>query len=39
MFEKIEKWYRQSLWSESMVRKAVEKGILTEYEAAAILNA
>lgn len=37
MFEKIEKWYRQSLWTESMVRKAVIKHILTEDEAAAIL--
>lgn len=30
MFEKIKKWYHQGLRTETMVRKAVEKGIITE---------
>lgn len=38
MKEKIAKWYAQGLWSEAMVLRAVEKGILTEAEASAILN-
>jgi hypothetical protein len=29
MKEKIEKWYKQGLWSAPMVRQAVEKGVLT----------
>ena len=29
MKEKIEKWYKQGLWSKSMVADAVEKGIIT----------
>lgn len=38
MKNKIEKWYKQGLWSAEMVRNAVEKGILTADEAAEILN-
>ena len=30
MFEKIKKWYIQGLWTEVMVRNAVNKGIITE---------
>ena len=30
MKEKIEKWYKQSLWTEAMVRNAVDKGIITK---------
>lgn len=38
MKNKIEKWYKQGLWSAEMVQNAVEKGILTADEAAEILN-
>ena len=37
MFEKIKKWYKQGLWTEKMVRNAVEKGVLTEEQANEIL--
>lgn len=30
MKDKITKWYKQGLWTEEMVRNAVNKGILTE---------
>ena len=33
MFEKINKWYKQGLWTAEMVQNAVTKGILTEDEA------
>ena len=39
MFEKIKKWYKQGLWTESMVQNAVKKGVLTADEAAEILSA
>lgn len=35
---KIAKWYKQGLWTEEMVLNAVKKGILTEDEAAEILE-
>ena len=38
MKDKIAKWYRQGLWTEEMVHNAVDKGIITEEEAAEILN-
>lgn len=38
MYEKIEKWYKQGLWTEEMVLMAVEKGILITDEAAEILK-
>lgn len=38
MFEKINKWYKQGLWTELMVRNAVVKGILTEEQANEILT-
>lgn len=37
MKERIEKWYKQGLWTDEMVLDAVEKGILTAEEAAEIL--
>ena len=38
MFDKIKKWYKQGLWSEPMVRTAVEKGIITDEQCAVILE-
>ena len=32
MKDKIAKWYKQGLWTEDMVRQAVEKGVITEDE-------
>ena len=37
MKEKIAKWYKQGLWTAAMVQNAVDKGVLTETEAAEIL--
>ena len=37
MYEKIKRWYKQGLWTAAMVRKAVEKGVLTEVQAEDIL--
>ena len=36
MFDKISKWYKQGLWTTTMVNNAVLKGILTEEEASKI---
>lgn len=30
MKEKIAKWYKQGLWTTSMVQNAVQKGIITQ---------
>lgn len=38
MYEKIKKWYKQGLWTEEMVMNAVDKGVLTEEQAAEILG-
>lgn len=38
MKEKIEKWYKQGLWTAKMVQNAVKKGVLTADEAAEILS-
>ena len=38
MKEKIERWYHMGLWTEEMVRNAVTKGVLTEDDAAQILD-
>lgn len=38
MKEKIAKWYRMGLWTDSMVRNAVKKGVLTEKEANEIIG-
>lgn len=37
MYERIKKWYGMGLWTEEMVMNAVEKGKITEAEAAEIL--
>ena len=39
MKEKIEKWYKQGLWTAQMVQNSVTKGKLTADEAAEILSA
>lgn len=38
MKEKIRKWYNQGLWTDTMVRNAVVKGIITEADAEEILG-
>ena len=38
MVEKIRKWYTQGLWTAHMVRNAVEKGVITEEDAANIVG-
>lgn len=38
MTEKIKKWYRQGLWTCSMVYQAAQKGVLTQQEADGILK-
>lgn len=38
MFEKIKKWYFQKLWSEDMVRNALEKGVITKEQYAEIIS-
>lgn len=35
---KVAKWYKQGLWTEEMVLKAVDKGSLTADEAAEIIG-
>lgn len=37
MFEKIKKWYKQGLWNETMVRNALNKGVITEEQLNEIL--
>lgn len=36
MYEKIKKWYAQGLWKAAQVQQAVEKGLLTAEQYAAI---
>ena len=38
MFEKIKRWYCLGLWTEAMVQNAVAKAVLTQQEAARILE-
>lgn len=38
MYEKIKKWYKQGLWTETMVLNAVSKDKLTAEEANDILG-
>ena len=38
MKDRIAKWYRQGLWTRDMVLHAVEKGVLTDEDAAEILG-
>lgn len=39
MKDKIEKWYNQGLWTDEMVKQAVEKGVITQAECDEILGA
>jgi hypothetical protein len=36
--EKVAKWYKQGLWTASMIQDAVDKGALTEEEANEIIE-
>lgn len=38
MYEKIKRWYTLGLWTAEMVQNAVEKGIITEEQAAEIMS-
>ena len=38
MYEKIKQWYAQGLWTEEMVRQAVQKGVITEEQCNEILG-
>lgn len=38
MYGKIEKWYRQGLWTATMVLNAVSKGAITQEQADQILT-
>jgi hypothetical protein len=39
MFEKINRWYKQGLWTSEMVLNAITKGVITEKQASEILGA
>lgn len=36
--EKLEMWYKQGLWNEEMILQAVEKGGISQEDAAEILG-
>lgn len=38
MKDKIARWYNLGLWTEAMVMNAVDKGIITQNQAAEILG-
>ena len=38
MKDRIMRWYKMGLWSAAMVQDAVNKGVLTEEDAAEILG-
>lgn len=38
MFNKIKKFYDMGLWTEKMVKDAVDKGVITEKEYYLIIN-
>lgn len=38
MYNKIKKWYEQSLWTEKMVKQAIEKGVITQLQGQMILE-
>lgn len=38
MFKKIQKWYRQGLWTAAMVRNAADKHLITCAQMEEILN-
>ena len=39
MKSKIEKWYKQGLWTAEMVRNAAQKGVITEKDYCEITGA
>lgn len=36
MYEKIERWYRQGLWTAAMVQTAADKGVIAQAQADSI---
>lgn len=38
MYEKIERWYRQGLWTAEMVNAAAKKGVITKAQASKIIT-
>lgn len=38
MYEKIKKWYKQGLWSKTMVLNAYNKGIISEEQYKTIIK-
>lgn len=38
MFEKIKKWYRMGLWTDAMVQKAADKGVISQEQAEEIIK-
>jgi hypothetical protein len=38
VYEKIKKWYKQGLWTKEMVRSALAKGVITEYQLKEIIG-
>ena len=38
MYERIRRWFSLGLWSAEMVRRALEKGVLTRAQTADILG-
>jgi hypothetical protein len=38
MKDKIAKWYKQGLWNAEMVQIAADKGVITQEQAAEILD-
>lgn len=38
MFERIKKWHSMGLWTEEMVKNAVDKGVITEEQCNEILG-
>lgn len=38
MLEKIERWYKQGLWTAAMVETAVKKGVITEEQGRGIVE-
>lgn len=38
MYDKIERWYKQGLWSVEMVQTAADKGVITQAQADKILG-
>ena len=38
MYEKIERWYKQGLWTTEMVQAAADKGVITRKQADEIMG-